>query len=363
MLQKVEEEEEINPLILCRELPVLVTGGAGYMASWLVKYLLEDGYKVRITVRDLNQEDKYKHLQKIAESARGSLDILEADLLDPDGFKAAMYGCNIVFHTASPYLLSGINNPQKQLIDPSFEGTRNVLEMVNKTHSVKKVIFTSAVSAIYGDISDIAITKNNAFTEEYWNKTSNLKHQPLAFSKTVAEREAWRIHDEQERWKMVSLNPAIILGPSLTANSRSGSFDFIKKIANGTYKTGVPNVQYGFVDVRDVAQAHIFAAQDQYAEGRFMLVSETKSMLEIANILHRKFGESFPFPRKLFPRKMLYFFGFTKGFSRKFVVENVDQTLKFDNTKSRHEIGVYYKPVDEAAIELLQFILDNNMLD
>ncbi|MEO9803571.1 MAG: NAD-dependent epimerase/dehydratase family protein [Reichenbachiella sp.] len=362
MLQKVEEEE-INPHILTRELPVLVTGGAGYMASWLVKFLLEDGYKVRITVRDLNKEDKYKHLQKIAENARGSLDILEADLMDPDGFKAAMYGCNIVFHTASPYLLSGISNPQKQLIDPSFEGTRNVLEMVNKSHSVKKVIFTSAISAIYGDISDISITKNKAFTEEYWNKTSNLKHQPLAFSKTVAEREAWRIHDEQERWKMVALNPAIILGPSLTTNSRSGSFDFIKKIANGTFKAGVPNVQYGFVDVRDVAQAHIFAAQDQYAEGRFMLVSESKSMLEIANILHKKFGESFPFPRKVFPRKMLYFFGFTKGFSRKFVVENVDQTLKFDNTKSRHEIGVYYKPIDEAATELLQFILDNNLLD
>ncbi|UXX80489.1 NAD-dependent epimerase/dehydratase family protein [Reichenbachiella carrageenanivorans] len=357
------EDEEINPHILCRELPVLVTGGAGYMASWLVKYLLEDGYKVRVTVRDLSNEDKYKHLQKIAERAKGSLDILEADLMEPDGFKAAMYGCNMVFHTASPYLLSGITNPQKQLIDPSFEGTRNVLEMVNKTSSVKKVVFTSAISAIYGDVTDIISTKEQKFTEDYWNKSSNLKHQPLAFSKTVAEREAWRIHDEQSRWKMVALNPAVILGPSLTTNSRSGSFDFIKKIANGTYKTGVPNVQYGFVDVRDVAQAHIFAAQDQYAEGRFMLVAEVKSMLEVADILHKKFGETFPFPTKIFPKKMLYFFGFTKGFSRKFVVENVDQTLAFDNTKSRHEIGVYYKPIDEAATDLLQYILDHNMLD
>ena len=362
MMNQVEEEE-INPHILCRELPVLVTGGAGYMASWLVKYLLEDGYKVRITVRDINNEDKYKHLQKIADNSRGSLDVLEANLLDPDAFKIPMNGCNIVFHTASPYLLSGITNPQKQLIDPSYDGTRNVLEMANKTHSVRKVIFTSAISAIYGDISDITTTKDHIFTEAYWNKSSNLKHQPLAFSKTVAEREAWRIHDEQSRWKMAVLNPAIILGPSLTPNSKSGSIDFIKKIANGTYKNGVPNVQYGFVDVRDVAQAHIFAAQDQYAEGRFMLVSETKSMMEIAEILRKKFGDSFPFPQKIFPTKMLYFFGFTKGFSRKFVVENVDKELKFDNKKSRHEIGVYYKSIDEAACELLQYILDNNMLD
>jgi nucleoside-diphosphate-sugar epimerase len=355
-------EEEINPNILCRELPVLVTGGAGYMASWLVKYLLEDGYNVHVTVRDMQKEDKYSHLTKIADQSRGSLTIHEANLLKADDFKAAMYGCNIVFHTASPYLLSGINDPQKQLIDPSFEGTRNVLEMVNKTSSVKKVIFTSAVSAIYGDITDIENTEGKVFTEAYWNKSSNLKHRPLRFSKTVAEREAWRLFDEQQRWKMVSLNPALILGPSLTSKSSSGSIDFIKKLANGSFKDGVPNVQYGFVDVRDVAMAHIYAAQDQYAEGRFMLVNEVKSMLDIAKILRKKFGEEFPFPRKIIPEKMLFFFGWTKGFSRKYVLENVGKELKFDNKRSRHELGVYYKPIEDAAIAMLNFIMEYNLM-
>lgn len=358
-----EPEEEINPHILCRELPVLVTGGTGYMASWLVKYLLEDGYQVRITVRDLENEDKFHHLKKIANGTRGKLAIFEADLLDPKAFKKAMTGCNIVFHTASPFLMSGISNPKKQLIDPSYEGTRNVLEMVNKSHSVKKVVFTSAISAIYGDASDIENTKDQIFNEIYWNKSSNLKHEPLGFSKTVAEREAWRIHDDQGRWKMVVLNPALILGPSLTTKSVSGSFDYIKKIANGTFKDGVPNVECGFVDVRDVAHAHIFAAQDQYAEGRFMLVHEVKSMLEIASILKTKFGDRFPFPERLIPNKMLYFFGFTKGLSRKYVLENVGKKINFDNKKSRHELGMNYKPIDVAAQELLQFIMDHNMLE
>ena len=332
------------------------------MASWLVKYLLEDGYKVRITVRDLDNQDKYRHLEKIAERATGSLEVFQADLLEEGAFDKCIIGCNIVFHTASPYRIFDIKNPQKELIDPSFEGTRNVLEAVNKAHSVKKVIFTSAISAIYGDATDVVNTKDGKFTEEYWNKSSNLKHQPLGFAKTVAEREAWRIHDEQSRWKMAALNPALFLGPSLTSKSVSGSFQFIKRLANGHFKKGVPNIRFGLVDVRDVAHAHIFAAQDEFATGRFMLVSETKSILEVANTLSREFGEEYPFPTTEMSARMLYFFGFAMGYPRKYVMENVGKALELDNTKSRHELGVYYKPVDEAIIEMMKFILENQML-
>ncbi|WP_109832423.1 NAD-dependent epimerase/dehydratase family protein [Reichenbachiella versicolor] len=356
------EPEEINPNILGRDFPVLVTGGAGFMASWLVKYLLEDGYKVRITVRHINNEDSYKHLQKIAERSKGSLEVFQADLLDPEAFNACITGCNIVFHTASPYKVHNIRSPQKELIDPSLDGTRNVISAVNKAHSVKKVVLTSAISAIYGDATDCIGVKDETFTENYWNKSSNLNYQPLGFAKTVAEREAWKLHDEQNRWKLVVLNPSLFLGPSLTFKSKSGSFDFIRKIADGTYKNGVPNIKVGLVDVRDVAQAHIFAAQDEYAIGRFMIVNEVKSILEIAKVLDQYFGESFNFPRKLLSTRMLYFLGFAQGYSRRFVVNNVDKDLKFDNTKSRHELGVYYKPVNEAIIEMLKYILENNML-
>lgn len=354
--------DEVNPNILGRAFPVLVTGGTGYMASWLVKYLLEDGYKVRITVRSTKDETKYAHLTRISNSTKGTLEVFEADLLGQDSFKSCMSGCNIVFHTACPSLLSGISDPQKQLIDPAYEGTRNVLGAVNSTYSVKKVIFTSAASAVYGDASDMDNTDHMRFDENHWNKTSNLKHQPLGFAKMVAEQEAWKIQGEQTRWKMAVLNPALCLGPSLTPYSHSGSIDFIKKLANGTFKMGVPNLQYGLVDVRDVAHAHIFAAQDEYASGRFLLVKEVKSMLEIAKSLQKKFGEAFPLPSKELSSKALYFFGFMQGYSRKFVLENVDKPLAFNNVKSKHELGVYYKPVEDAAAEMLQYIMDNNML-
>ncbi|UXP33270.1 NAD-dependent epimerase/dehydratase family protein [Reichenbachiella agarivorans] len=356
------EPNELNPNILGRDFPVLVTGGAGYMASWLVKYLLEDGYKVRVTVKDMEKEDRYRHLTKIAERSKGSLEIFEANLMDPEAFKSSMMGCNIVFHTASPYITSGVKNPKTELIDPSVEGTRNVLNAVNKAHSVRKVIFTSALYAIYGDATDIIHTQEKVFNESYWNKSSTLKHLPLGFAKTVAEREAWRIHDEQTRWKMAVLNPALCLGPSLTTYSKSGSFDFIRQLADGSYASGVPNIQHGLVDVRDVAHAHIFAAQDEYATGRFMLVHETRTMLEVAKTLKQKFGSAFSLPTAELSYRMLYFFGFTKGLSRKLVIENVGKKIQFDNSKSRNELGVRYRSIDESAIEMLQFILDHNML-
>jgi len=358
-----ESIDEINPNVLNRELPILVTGGTGYIASWLVKYLLEDGYKVRITVKDLKLEKQYAHLIKISKKSKGSLQVLEADLLDSNSFKSCMNGCNIVFHTAPPYLLSGIDDIQKELIDPSYQETRNILETVNATYSVKKVVFTSSIYSIYGDASDLSNTSEMQFDENHWNKSSNLKHQPLRFAKTVAEREAWKIHSEQKRWKLVVLNSGLCLGPLLTTDSCSGSIEFIRKLADGTFKSGVPQLNYGLVDVRDVAHAHIFAAQDEYAVGRFILVGKVKSMLDIAKSLRKKFGESFPFPSKELSYRALYFFGFIQGYSRKFVVENIGRDLSFNNIKSKHELGVYYKSVEDAAIEMLQYIMDNNMLN
>ena len=146
--------------------PVLVTGGTGYLASWIIKQLLDEGREVRTTVRNLAQKDKYAHLTKIAVTSNGALQFFEADLLHPGSFSEAMKDCELVIHTASPFIISGVKNAQKELIEPALEGTRNVLDSVNKTDSVKRVVLTSSVVAIYGDSVDIAKTENGIFTEK-----------------------------------------------------------------------------------------------------------------------------------------------------------------------------------------------------
>ena len=148
--------------------PVLVTGGTGYLASWIVKQLLDEGRDVRTTVRNLAQKDKYAHLTEIAVKSKGKLQLFEADLLKSGSFSEAMKGCELVIHTASPFKISGIKNAQKELVEPALEGTRNVLDSVNKTESVKRVVLTSSVVAVYGDTIDIAKTEKGIFTEAHY---------------------------------------------------------------------------------------------------------------------------------------------------------------------------------------------------
>ena len=96
----------------------------------------------------------------------------------------------MVFHTASPFIRV-IKDPQKDLVDPAKKGTKNVLGSANKTESVKRVVVTSSCAAIYGDGEDVLKMPNQELTEDLWNTSSSLDHQPYSFSKTVAEKEAW----------------------------------------------------------------------------------------------------------------------------------------------------------------------------
>src|SRR5690242_3447251 len=82
--------------------PVLVTGASGYIASWIVRFLLEDGYTVRGTVRNPDRAEKLAHLNKLSDAHPGKLSLFKADLLDDGSFAEAMDGCQLVIHTASP---------------------------------------------------------------------------------------------------------------------------------------------------------------------------------------------------------------------------------------------------------------------
>jgi len=179
--------------------PVLVTGATGYVAGWIVKRLLDEGVIVHAAVRDPADYKKIKHLNDLALKTHGKIHFFKADLLDQGSYEEAMNGCEIVFHTASPFTLN-ISDPQKDLVDPAVLGTQNVLDAANKTTSVKRVVLTSSCAAIYGDTADKESVPNGVFTEEHWNTTSSLDHQPYSFSKTAAEKAAWSIANTQSRW-------------------------------------------------------------------------------------------------------------------------------------------------------------------
>lgn len=344
--------------------PVLVTGGSGYIAGWIIKYLLDEGRTVHATVRDPSKPSSVGHLQAIAKQSPGTLKLFKADLLDQGSFDAAMAGCELVIHTASPFVLEGYSDANEALVRPAVEGTQNVLASVRHTATVKRVVLTSSIAAMLGDNADGAQVPNGIFTEDHWNTTSSVDHNPYQYSKTAAEREAWRICESQSprRWDLVTINPVMVFGPSLTKSSISGSIDTLLKMGRGKYRTGVPNLDYGCVDVREVARAHLLAGFTPEASGRHILCAEVVSMLKMGNMLRAKFGGAYPFPRFVVCKPMAWMVAPFGGVTRRFIAQNVDHPLRIDNRKSRELLGVQYRPLDETFKEHYQQMLDDGLV-
>lgn len=345
----------INP-----DAPVLVTGGSGYVASWIVRYLLEDGRQVRATVRDPDKPTGLEHLHALDSEHPGKLTLHRADLLDQGSFTAAMDGCQLVIHTASPFLLGAVRNPEQELVRPALEGTRNVLCSVNDTESVTRVVLTSSVVAIYGDNADMA--GKDCFTEADWNTTSTLDHQAYSYSKTVAEREAWATQGAQQRWDLVTIHPSLVLGPALTTVSASGSMTTMRHFVDLTMAAGAPALQMGTVDVRDVARAHIAAGFTPEAHGRYVVNSEVVSMLGIGTMLRRQFGGRLSFPARELPKFMIKLAAPVAGLTRKYVDRNVGWPLCLDSSRARAELGIEFRPAQESVVEHFQQMIDDGLV-
>lgn len=348
---------------MLKKAPVMVTGANGYVASRLVHELLQMGCTVHGTVRNPDDPRKRKHLDEMADSLPGTLRLFRADLLNPGDFEAAMEGCAVVFHTASPFRMQ-VDDPQRDLIQPALDGTRNVLNQVNQTSTVSRVVVTSSVAAMYGDNVDIQSVPGKCLTEEVWNTTSSLTQNPYSYSKVLAEREAWKIAEAQSRWQMVAINPSLVLGPALNPSPTSESFALVTRIGNGEFRMGVPHWELGVVDVRDVAVAHVRAAANQSASGRYIISGANSSFWEIAQILKSEYGDRWPFPRRVLPKWLVWAVGpfFDPLLSRKAISRNVGYPFCADHSKSIRDLGMQYRPLQESVIEMFQQLVDSGQL-
>ncbi len=339
--------------------PVMITGATGYVAGWVVQRLLAEGCTVHATVRDPTNPEKLKYLDALAQQTPGSLRYFKADLLTPGAYAEAMQGCTIVFHTASPFVI-GVNDPQKDLVEPAQLGTRNVLEEAARTDSVKRVVVTSSCAAIYGDNADLANSANGRFSEADWNTTSSIDHQPYSYSKVLAEREAWKIAEAQSNWDLVTINPSLVVGAGINPFATSESFALIKRFGDGTLKLGVPDYGVGIVDVRDVAEAHIQAAFNPVAQGRYIVSGHDTNFPRIGRILRERFGTRYPFPPRTIPKWFIWLVGpaFDKALTRKTVSRNIGLPFRSDNSKGIRDLGLTYRPLEDSIVEHFQQLID-----
>jgi dihydroflavonol-4-reductase len=336
--------------------PILVTGATGYVAGRLIEKLLMEGHTVHAAVRNPSNKEKTKYLDELAGQLPGTIKYFKADLLNEGSYDEAMKGCQIVFHTASPFIRS-VKNPLEDLVNPAKLGTRNVLESVDRTESVERVVVTSSCAAIYGDAIDLLKIPNNELTEKNWNTTSSLAHQPYSFSKTEAEKEAWKIANSQERWELVVINPSFVLGPGINPFGTSESFAIIKQIGKGDLKMGAPDFNIGCVDVRDLAVAHYAAGTRPEANGRNIISGENASFHAIAKIIKEKYPK-YSISSKILPKWLLWLIAPTVGMTRKEVSRNIGYPWKANNSKSIHELDMKYRPLSETVLDFFEQLVE-----
>ncbi|XP_022633150.1 cinnamoyl-CoA reductase 1-like [Vigna radiata var. radiata] len=264
---------------------VCVTGASGFIASWIVKFLLQRGYTVRATVRNPANHEKVDHLLKL-DGAKERLHLYKADLLEEGSFDDAFEGCYGVFHTASP-VQSIVNDPQKELIDPAVKGTLNVVKSCAKSTSVKRIVLTSSFAAVSYNGRPRA---PEVVVDETWFSDPNILRENekwYSFGKTLAEDAARKCLDEQDI-KLIVINPAMTIGPLLQQEMNETSSRILNLI-NGS-KTLFPNLSFGWVNVKDAANAHVQAYESDSASGRYCLVERVAHFSEIVNIL----GQMYP---------------------------------------------------------------------
>ncbi|XP_020549363.1 tetraketide alpha-pyrone reductase 1-like isoform X1 [Sesamum indicum] len=243
---------------------VCVTGASGFIASWLVKLLLQRGYIVKATVRNLNDPKKVVHLKGL-EGADERLHLVQANLTEDGSFDSVVDGCEGVFHTASPVLFS-TSDPQAELIEPAVKGTLNILRSCSKVTSVRRVVVTSSMAAV--SLNDKPKGPDVVIDETWFSDPAFCEETKLWYplSKTLAEKAAWRFAEENGI-DLVVMHPGLVLGPLLQPTLNWSSEAFLDMIKG---KEVFP--VYRFVDVRDVAYAHIMAFENPSASGRYCLV-------------------------------------------------------------------------------------------
>jgi nucleoside-diphosphate-sugar epimerase len=267
--------------------------------------------------------------------------VIVEDIARPGAFDQAVISeppFEAIIHTASPFFL-GHTDPVKDLLDPAIKGTVGLLEAIKASApSVKRVVITSSFAAVVNPEGHPKI-----YDESSWNPVTKeqavLPTHTYRASKTFAERAAWDfVRDEKPNFSIAVVNPPLVLGPVIhylnSLEAINTSNQRVRDFVLGKYRDELPaSGVFIWVDVRDLAEAHVRALEVQEAGGhRFLTTAGYFSNKRIVDAIR----ESYPDLGDKLPPK--------DG------KDDFPETIwGYDNSKSINVLGITYRSLNESV--------------
>ena len=324
---------------------VLVTGGSGYIAGWMLVHLLEAGYRVRTTVRSRSREDAVRKAVTGQVDPGDRLSFSVADLLKDDGWSEAVSGCNYVIHVASPM---GQGEPKADLLRPAREGTIRLLQAARNAGVQRAVLTSSTVAA--KPLVESGEAASAATNETTWTDPEEKGLGTYARSKTLGERAAWDfIERTNGAMELTTILPGMVLGPVMTGRV-SGSVELISRMLTGKVPA-LPRIGFSLVDVRDLAALHILAMRAPKAAGqRFLGVGDFLWMADMAKLLRDNFGPAAAkVPTRRLPDFVLRLAALFQHEAR-FMAPMLGRRTNYDASKGAALLGWHPRPASEVVL-------------
>ena len=333
-----------------------MTGASGFIVAHIVEQLLAGGYSVRGTVRDAGNVKRYEYLTQLPGADR--LELVAADLMIKGAFDSPVDSVEYVIHTASPYVLT-VKDPQMDLVDPAVNGTLSVLRSCLASPSVKRVVLTSSTAAITDE------PDGRTYTEADWNTTSSLSRNPYYYSKTMAERAAWRFMEEQSpHFDLIVINPSLVVGPeySDSVNTSLSLFTGWTTLASPM----ILDLHVPIVDVRDVAASHIAAVQAPSAAGRYLCAADVWSWRQMIEWMGREIPDV---RRPRIPADSAIGTSVMKVMSvvqprgvRTYLKTHLGRNFVIDNTKVKQELGITFRPIEDTLRDTFADLIESGKI-
>ena len=331
---------------------ILVTGGSGDIAGYLIRQLAAEGWTIHTTVRSLKREAEVRAWLGVPEA---SLRFFAADLMGDSGWAEAVAGCSHVAHVASPFPAGAVKH-EDNLIVPAREGALRALRFAADA-GVKRFVMTSSVAAIaYGHAGE------RTYTEADWTDVNAPGLGAYVKSKTIAERAArdWMAQNGGAM-EFCTINPSAVLGP-LLSDDFSASIEFVKRLIDGSMP-GFPRLGFAVVDVRDLADLHVRALNaPNMVNERFIGAGPFMMMQEVGQLLRDRLGpEARKVPKRVIPDFVLRLIAVFDG-SIKQVVGELGRTRAADSAHALAVLGWKTRLAEESIVDTARSLIDRGIV-